>query len=52
MVQDAWNNPAVPVYIQAELKQSYATVFDSNENKFIKDPKGLHRWSHMEDVVL
>jgi uracil-DNA glycosylase family 4 len=52
MVQDAWNNPAIPVYIQAELKQSYPTVFDSNTNAFIKDAKGLHRWSHMEDVHL
>jgi uracil-DNA glycosylase len=52
MVQDAWNGVAQAVHIQAELKRSYPTVFDSNENKFIKDPKGLHRWSHMEDVVL
>jgi hypothetical protein len=52
MVQDAWNNPAEPVYIQAELKQSYPTVFDSNTNAFVKDAKGLHRWSHMEDVTL
>ena len=52
MIQDAWNNPAEPVSIQAELKQSYPTVFDSNKNAFVEDAKGLHRWSHMKDVEL
>lgn len=52
MIQDAWNGPAIPVRIQAELKQSYPTVFDSNTNKFVEDKKGLHRWSHMKDVEL
>ena len=52
MVQDAWNNPAIPVVIQAELKQSYPTVFDSSKNAFVEDTKGLHRWSHMKDVTL
>jgi len=27
-------------------------MFDSNTNAFVKDAKGLHRWSHMEDVTL
>lgn len=56
MIQDAWNNVAVPVSIQAELKQSYPTRFEWDEKTqkgtFVPDANGLHRWSHMKDVEL
>ena len=52
MVWDAFNKTHEPVYIMAELKKSYPTVFDKETNKFVEDPKGLHRWSHMKDVQL
>lgn len=44
----------VPLIIPAECKISYPTSSRIKKGKieFYKDPKGLHRWSHMETVHL
>lgn len=60
-VQDVYcKRPAEPLSIPAELKMSYPTVWSEKAEKteqgwipgFVRDPKGLHRWSDMEVVKL
>lgn len=45
-----------PLSIPSELKMTYPSLWNPKANKgkgaFEKDPKGLHRWSHMEKVEL
>jgi DNA polymerase I-like protein with 3'-5' exonuclease and polymerase domains/uracil-DNA glycosylase len=59
-LQDVWKRrPPEPLEIDAELKMSYPTLWDAKaKNKdgsrgaFVEDKRGLHRWSHMKDVIL
>jgi uracil-DNA glycosylase family 4 len=50
MIQDVYKNKPEPLIIPAELKMSYPTSWDGK--RFVEDPKGLHRWSHMQEVHL
>ncbi len=64
MIQNAWNDKAEKLIIDADLKMSYPTVWDKNapvknsEGKitgrgaFVESKDGLHRWSHMKEVTL
>lgn len=56
-IQDVWKKGKhEPLSIPAELKVSYPSLWDATANKgkgdFVKNEKGLHRWSHMEKVQL
>ena len=51
MIQDAWGRrPPEPLSIGAECKISYPTSWDDKTKRFVKDPRGKHRWSNMEVV--
>jgi uracil-DNA glycosylase family 4 len=53
MVQDVYKkHKHQPLSISAELKMSYPSSWDDKTKKFVKDVKGLHRWSEMEVVKL
>jgi hypothetical protein len=52
MIQDVYLHAPEKLIIPAELKQSYPTSWDSKTKKFVDDPKGLHRWSHLKEIHL
>lgn len=62
-IQDVYNKrKPEPLSIPCELKMSYPSLWSEQAKKdtktgvwipgFVKDPKGLHRWSEMEKVKL
>lgn len=55
MIKDAWGRGPEPLSIGADLKMSYPTVAvidKKGELRFEEGKNGLHRWSHMKEVVL
>lgn len=50
MIQDAWHGKPKPLIIPAECKLSYGVRYDNKTGKFVRDPKGSHRWGMMEKV--
>lgn len=50
MIQDAWHNKAEPLIIPADTKISYPVALDATTGKFVENPKGKHRWSHLKSI--
>lgn len=51
-IQDVFKHKPEKLIIPAELKMSYPTSWDDKKRQFVENPKGLHRWSHLKEVVL
>jgi len=55
MIKDAWGRGPEPLSIGADLKLSYPTVAVIDKKgslRFEEGKGGLHRWSHMKEIVL
>jgi uracil-DNA glycosylase len=55
MIKNVFNNRIEPLIIPAEAKVSYPVSLQLQDNgkwEYVKDPKGVHRWSHLEKIKL
>lgn len=51
LIQDVYKRRKhEPLSIPCELKISYPSSWDAKKKQFVRDPKGLHRWSNMEAI--